>query len=89
MIIKLEDVNNRKGKPIFVGSRRRLATATGVALLDSKHFVVTGLKAQRMYLLQFDLSQGTYSTISCIRTEYNGNEIRTDLLDWDGRAGTH
>lgn len=85
MIIRLEDIDERKGYPLYVGNRSRLATATGVALLDSARLVVTSFTGHRMYLVRFDFSQGTHQILSCIRTEYSGDEIRTDLIDFDGR----
>lgn len=84
MVIKLENINNRGAHPIYVGDRTRLATATDVAFLDEHTMVVTSLVGHRMYLIEFDLFQGSHRFIDCIPTVFNDNEIRTDLLDFDG-----
>ena len=85
MVIRLEDINNGNKGHLFIGTRSRLASATSVKLLDPERLVVCSLAGQRMYLMRYDFPRGTYHIQSCIATQYHGEDVCTDLMDFDGR----
>jgi hypothetical protein len=85
MLIKLEDINNSGSKELFIGPRKRLATCTSVKLLSHRRLVACSLVGQRMYLIRFDLDSGHYGIESCIPTRFDGKDVCTDLLDFDGK----
>jgi|GEM_PF-1237633 len=85
MIIKLEDINNSVHGELYISTRKRLASATSVHFIDAKRMVVCNLVGKRMYLIHFDIAQGTHQIKSCIPTQYGGQDIVTDLIDFDGR----
>src|SRR5215468_10075443 len=37
-----------------------------------------------MYLVRYDLARGTHQIESCIPTQYGGEEVCVDLIDFDG-----
>ena len=85
MLIKLEDINNRAAKLMFVGPRSRQASATSVVLLDARRLLACSLAGQRMYLIEFNAARGTHKVLSSVTTQFAGRPMMTDLMDYDGR----
>jgi aryl-alcohol dehydrogenase-like predicted oxidoreductase len=85
MVIRMEDINNSEHGPLFVGSRQRLASATAVRVLDEQRLVCTNLVGKRMYLVDYNLDSGAYAVKTVVPTTYEGREVETDLIDFDGR----
>jgi hypothetical protein len=84
VVIKLEDINNSEHGELYVGTRKRLASCTGVRFLDRRRLLATSLVGKRMYLIGYDLDAGTHQVEACIPTQYAGQDVTTDLLDFDG-----
>ena len=85
MLIKLEDINHSGSKELFVGPCKRLATCTSVRLISHQRLVACSLVGQRMYLIRFDLGNGDHEIECCIPTRFDGKDVSTDLLDFDGK----
>src|SRR5688500_3787966 len=84
LTLALEDLNNSVHGPLYIGTRRRVASATGVRFLDPGRMLVTSLVGQRMYVVRLDLDQGRAVIESAIETVYQGRGACTDLIDFDG-----
>jgi hypothetical protein len=84
LIIKLEDINPGNRGVLFIGGRGRVASATGVRLLDSERLVVCSLAGQRLYLMRYDVARGAHQIIDSIPTTYQGEAVCSDLIDYDG-----
>ena len=84
MVIKLDDINNGGRVVLYIGGRGRLASATAVKLIDSERLVACSLAAQRLYLMRYDVSRGTHQILSCIPTRFRGEDVCSDLFDFDG-----
>ena len=84
--IQLEDLRQPEWRALYVGDRRRYATATSVRLLDSRTLVCASLLAQKIYLIRFDLAYGSHTVVDSVDTVYNGSPTQTDLCDVDGRG---
>jgi hypothetical protein len=84
MIIALEDIDNRRSGWLFVGSRPRVSSATGVTLIDSERLIACSLRGQRMYLIRYDLARNAHAVASCVATTYQGRDVSTDLVDFNG-----
>lgn len=87
MVIPFEDINNSPFGEASVGSRSRLACCTGVQFLDNDRIAVTNLVGKRIYLVRFDLDAGTHEIEFTGPTRFGGEDVTTDLLDFDGRDG--
>jgi len=85
MVIELEDVNRSEHGELYVGTRKRLASCTGVAFVDESRLLATSLVGKRMYLIRYDLATGDCEVEHEIATTFAGAEVTTDLLDFDGR----
>ena len=72
--------------PLYVGGDRpRVATMSGVALIDAHRLVATHLAGMRMYLVRFDLESGTHEIVDTLPTTWHGKKQYTDLVSFDGR----
>ena len=88
--IFLETINRSNHEQQFIGNNSRLATCTGVKLIDNNHLVTTHFVGQKMYLYEFNKNgKFTYNILDSIDTTLNRKMITTDLLDYDdGRIMT-
>lgn len=84
MVIALEDANRGNRNILFIGGRSRVASATSVRFLDADRLVACSLAGQRLYLMRFDVARGTHSIVHAIPTQYRGEHVCSDLLDFDG-----
>ena len=84
VVIKLEDINRSEHGELYVGGRKRLASCTGVRFLNRNRLLATSLVGKRMYLISYDFTAGTHHVESWVPTLYAGQEVTTDLLDFDG-----
>ncbi len=82
--IKLEDINHTDYGPFYVGKRKRLASCTSVKFIDHQHLVTASMVGQHLYLIQFDIKQGTFKVLSRIRSQSDEAPCSTDLMDYDG-----
>ena len=85
MVIQLEDINPSGVPEYFIGDRKRLAAATSVKLLDAARLLVGNLVGQRLYLVRYDLAAGTHQILTSVGTQFGGQPVITDLVDFDGR----
>jgi hypothetical protein len=85
MVIKMEDINNCGARVMFIGERSRLASCTGVKLVDKERLVACNLVGQRMYLVRYDLDRGRHEIEDCIPTRFGDKDVCTDLIDGDNR----
>jgi len=90
--IFLETINRSLHKEQFIGNNSRLATCTGVKIIDDNHLVTTHFVGQKMYLYEFWEDNGRIfqsKLLDSIDTTLNNEIITTDLLDYnDGRIMT-
>src|SRR6188508_2756686 len=86
MIIGLEDVNNSEHGELYVGSRKRLASCTGVAFVDEGRLLATSLVGKLMYLIRFDLSSGECQVERAVPTRFGGEDVVTDLVAYNGHG---
>lgn len=89
--IFLDNINRSAHGPQFIGNNSRLATCTGVKIIDDNHLVATHFVGQKMYLFEFGNEGGkfTYKLLDTTDTTLDGKMITTDLLDYnDGRIMT-
>jgi len=91
IIVTLEDLNRSKFGPIFVANRKRLATCTSVKIIDHEYLVTASLVGQKLYLIRYqnpeqNTEQNTEpQVIDSIDTTYQGKQVDTDLIDYDGQ----
>src|SRR4051812_38789986 len=86
MVIELENLNNSEYGEFYIGSRKRLASCTGVAFVDESRLIATSLVGKRMYLIRFDLASGDCEVEQAVSTRYGGEDVVTDLVAYDGRG---
>lgn len=84
--IPLEDLHQPEWQERYIGSRKRYATASSVRFIDPHTIVCCSLLARRIYLIRFDLENGSYTTLDSGATLYAGNTTQTDLCDSDDRG---
>ena len=82
--IFLETINRSNHTEQFIGDNSRLATCTGVKLIDDNHLVTTHFVGQKMYLYEFTTTGETFSykLLDTIDTTLNQARITTDLIDY-------
>ena len=82
MHIPQQVLNRTKFGELYVGNRKRLATATSISFIDSNTFVTTSLLGLKMYVYRFNFEDKSYTLIDSIDTTYNGKLCATDLIDY-------
>jgi len=82
MELFLETINRSEEKEQFIGNNSRLATCTGVKIIDDNHLIATHFVGKKMYLFKYDLLTNHYEVIDTIDTTFKDDLITTDLLDY-------
>ena len=83
LTIPLPELNQSGINPLYSGNIKRLATATGVKIIDSNYFLVTNSVGQRMYLFYFNLPTKEYNIVDQIDTTYNNKKVASELIDYN------
>lgn len=80
MLIKLPDIKNAGFGEVHVGSRKRLATASGCTFLSDDALGILNLVSQRIYVIKTDIENRHIEYIDSIETTFNGESCASDLL---------
>ena len=86
MEIQLEDINRTGRGPLFINGRSRISTATSVRFLDNRTIVCASLVGQRLYLIDFDLTNSSFRVLDSLDTTFEGVLAETDLMDIDDQG---
>ena len=86
MEIQLEDINRTGRGPLFINGRSRISTATSVRFLDNRTIVCASLVGQRLYLIDFDLTDNSFRVLDSLDTTFEGVLAETDLMDIDDQG---
>lgn len=70
---------------MYIGSKKRLATSTGVKILNSEYLLAIHLLGQKLYLIKYNVEKGQYQYIDTITTTYRSVGCIVDLLDFNGK----
>lgn len=84
--VPLPELNQSGIDPLFSGNIKRLATATGVKIIDHHHFLATNSVGQRMYLFYFNFETKGYTLLDQIDTTYQNKRVASELIDYDGKG---
>jgi hypothetical protein len=79
----MEARNSSGHSEYFVGDRKRLATCTGVRIVDANHIVCSSLAGQQIYLWRRTAGGDNWVVIDSVNTTYYGERVCTDLIDHD------
>lgn len=82
-VIPLPDLTGRGLRPVYLERRSRYATVTSVRLLDPETLVCASFLEKKLYLVRFDVAQGTHRILDEIPTTHRGIPVETDLADAD------
>jgi hypothetical protein len=82
-VIPLPDLTGRGLRPVYLERRSRYATVTSVKLLDPETLVCASFLEKKLYLVRFDVEQGTHRILDEIATTHRGVPVETDLADAD------
>lgn len=80
--ITLKNLNRSIYGPLYIGTTKRLATATSVKFIDNNHLCATNLVGMYLDLYEFDYDMKTYKLLDTINTTYNNDLCITDLIDY-------
>lgn len=80
MLIKLPDIQNPDFNEIYVGHRKRLATASGCTFLSNNILAVLNLVSQRIYIIRIDFDSKSHEIIDYIETTFAGKLCASDLI---------
>src|SRR3990170_703939 len=80
MLIKLPDIKNASFSEVHVGSRKRLATASGCTFLSKNTLAILNLVSQRIYIIKADIENRHIEYIDSIETTFDGKLCASDLL---------
>jgi len=81
--ISLSNLNRTHYGPLYIGTVKRLATATSVKFIDSTHLCTTHLVGMYLDLYEFDYDKKIFTLLDKIDTTYNNNLCITDLIDYN------
>lgn len=80
LVIQLPLENRTHHGPLYIGGRRRDASATAVKIIDPCRLVYVSLIGKRLYLTRLDWQKRTYEVVTIV-----DERLTTDLIDFDGR----
>ncbi|MEH6551793.1 MAG: hypothetical protein V7744_17595 [Pseudomonadales bacterium] len=85
LIITLENMQSDRDV-VYVGDHVRASTATSVILLNPDTLVCCHFDGCKIFLVNFNLHDGTYNFIDSLDTTFNGQKTSTDLMATDGHG---
>jgi len=80
MLIKLPDIVNPGFNEVYVGQRKRLATASGCTFLSDTMLAVVNMVSQRIFIIKVDFFNNNYEIIDSIETTFAGKLCDPDLI---------
>lgn len=85
LIIPLAEIESSR-ELVYVGDHVRASTATSVVLLDANTLACAHFNGCKMFLVRFDVNNGTYEFLDSCDTTFNGQKSETDLMATDGHG---